>query len=150
MQNYQCIQISTPHSLSCLCPPPPLYLFLALPSPLFFCLYIAAPSTQPHTTHTHKHTHKLTHLAFAPSQQREVPGGGDPSQWQRRSAAASRTVMCVSVSAFGDDLVSQSFIHTGSINIQWSYRADWYHSASENHLVKYILLLLHEKIFTVI
>ncbi len=53
---------------------------------------------------------KNTHHAFAPCQQRKVPGGEDPSQWQRLSAAASRTAMCSSVSAFGDDLVSQSLM----------------------------------------
>lgn len=92
----------------------PLLPLSPLPLPPFL-----APPTVPPAPSTQ------THLACAPDQQREVPGGGDPSQWQRRSAAASRTAMCGSVSAFGDDLVSQSVIHTGANNIWWSHRVDW-------------------------
>lgn len=90
---------------------------------------------------------KHTHLAFAPNQQREVPGGGDPSRWQWRSAAASRTVLCGSASAFGDDLVSQSVIHTGSINIWWSHRTARCYSATGKNTVKCILLQRNEKLF---
>lgn len=71
-------------------------LLFLIPSCSLFCLKNA-------------HTHSHKHFAFS-CLQREVPGGGDPSMWQRRSAAASRTSMCGSVFAFGDDLVSQSFI----------------------------------------
>lgn len=87
---------------------------------------------------------KYTHLAFAPSQQREVPGGGDQSQWQRRSAAASRTAMCGFVCAFGDDLVSQSLTlglltygdHTGQIHSIHSHRRE----ISEVHFGSNILV----------
>lgn len=51
-----------------------------------------------------------THLAFAPKPAKRRCQVEEIHHSDRWSAAASRTAMCGSVSAFGDDLVSQSFI----------------------------------------
>lgn len=51
-----------------------------------------------------------THLAFAPKPAKRRCQVEEIHHSDRWSAAASRTTMCGSVSAFGDDLVSQSFI----------------------------------------
>lgn len=56
-------------------------------SPLVLFSPLLTPSTQSHATHS---------FIFAASQQRNVPGGEDPSR--RRRAAAGRTAMCASVS----------------------------------------------------
>lgn len=92
LQWYLCSQISGSYTFS------PVLLFL-IPSCSTFLLL---PQER-------KYTHTHTSCIFLPAK-----GGarwGDPSKWQRRSAAASRTTMCGYVFAFEDDLVSQSFTH---------------------------------------
>lgn len=56
----------------------------------------------------------------------------------RWSAAASRTAMCGSVFAFGDDLVSQSSIQA-LITYGDRMRADSYYSATEKNMVHFAL-----------
>lgn len=70
------------------------------------------------------HTLRNTHLVFAPSQQREAPGGGDPSQWQRRRAEAVAEQSCVAGSLpFATTL---SVIHAGDTQALWG--TVWFYS----------------------
>lgn len=70
------------------------------------------------------HTLRNTHLVFAPSQQREAPGGGDPSQWQRRRAEAVAEQSCVAVSLPFETTLS--VIHTGDTQALWG--TVWFYS----------------------
>lgn len=107
-QNNQIITPSAhkyPSQTSCLARP--LLLLLSL---LFYWLYT--------------HTLRNTHLVFAPSQQREAPGGGDPSQWQRRRAEAVAEQSCVAVSLPFETTLS--VIHTGDTQALWG--TVWFYS----------------------
>lgn len=70
------------------------------------------------------HTLRNTHLVFDPSQQREAPGGGDPSQWQRRRAEAVAEQSCVAVSLPFETTLS--VIHTGDTQALWG--TVWFYS----------------------
>lgn len=103
--------------------PTPLHLFLVLPSCPFFCLY--APAL---TTHT---------LPLLLNQQREVPGGGDPSQWQVECCSQQNSHVWLCLCLWRRPC--QSVIYTGSNNIWWSHAADSYYSATEKNMVHFAL-----------
>lgn len=109
-------------------PPTPLHLLLVLPSCLLF--RVCAPAQ---TTHT---------LPPLLNQQREVPGGGDPSQWQVecRSQQNSHVWLCLCLWR----RPCQSVIYTSSNNIWWLQAADSYYSATEQNMVHFALKFFHQ------